>query len=244
MIQITLFKDYDLKDYTLIEAFPGIGLVASMTGSYIIEKLEMEYIGYIDSDLFPPIAAIHNDTPMFPSRIYKNDKFKLLVVVSEFTIPQEAIYQLSNELLAFLRKNRITRLISISGIPSQKPSDSLYILSLDAQTLKKADSAGIKHIKEGVVAGVSAVLLNYAPQYKITSLNLLVEVDPTIVDQKYAEIAIEGLNKLLDIKIDLTELKKEAEVVEAKLRELLKKTKDSHEHYNKATEAQGPSMYA
>ena len=42
MIEIKLFKNYNLSGYTLIDAFPGIGLVGPMAGSYMIEKLEME----------------------------------------------------------------------------------------------------------------------------------------------------------------------------------------------------------
>ena len=75
------------QGYTLIEAFPGVGLVGPMAGSYLIEKLKMEQIGQIDSDLFPPIASIHNGMPLFPARIYKHEKFKLVLVMSEFVIP-------------------------------------------------------------------------------------------------------------------------------------------------------------
>ena len=42
MIDIKMFKDANLKGYTLIDAFPGAGLVGSMAGSYMIEKLGMD----------------------------------------------------------------------------------------------------------------------------------------------------------------------------------------------------------
>ena len=44
MINIKIFKKKDLKNYTLIEGFPGLGLVGPMAISYIIEKLGMDYI--------------------------------------------------------------------------------------------------------------------------------------------------------------------------------------------------------
>ena len=58
MIEIRLFKDQNLKGYTFIEGFPGAGLVVPMASSYMIEKLGMEYVGYLNSDMFPPIAAV------------------------------------------------------------------------------------------------------------------------------------------------------------------------------------------
>ncbi|MGC9129738.1 MAG: PAC2 family protein, partial [Candidatus Micrarchaeia archaeon] len=74
--------------------------------------------------------------------------------------------------------------------------------------------------------------------------DILVEVNPEITDPKYAEIALSTLNKLLDLKIDLQELEEEAKIVEAKIRQMIRKAKLSHESYKKATDATGPSMYA
>ncbi len=244
MIEMKLFKEANLKGYTLIEAFPGAGLVGSMAGSYMIEKLGMEYVGCIESDEFPPIATIHNGIPMYPARIYKDDRTRFVLVISEFTIPSNSIYQLSREIMGFIRKYGIEKIISISGMPSQKPSDKVFLTSPNPEIIKKASSVGIKAISDGVVAGVSAILLTSANQYKIPVMNLLVEVNPTVMDPKYAETAMEGLNKLLNINIDLTDLDKEAKLVETKIRGLMKKAKDSHETYNNATDAAGPSMYA
>lgn len=245
MIEIKMFKNYDLKGYTMIDAFPGVGLVGPMAGSYIIEKLKMEYIGYIDSDSFPPIAAIHAGTPIFPARIYMDKKYRLVVVMSEFVIPSTVVYQLSRELLAFVRKYGLSRIISISGMPSTKqPSDTTYVTSPQAATVKKAAKLGLKTINEGVVAGVGAVLMINSTQYDVEAMNILVEVNPQLMDPKYAENALVGLNKIIDIDIDLKDLDAEAKVVEAKIRDMLKKMKESPEHYENAAEATGPSMYA
>ena len=72
----------------------------------------------------------------------------------------------------------------------------------------------------------------------------MAEVNPQIMDPKYAETALIGLNKIIDIDIDLKDLEAEARIVETKIRDMLKKMKETPEHYNKSTEATGPSMYA
>ncbi len=244
MISIKLSKEYNLKGYSLIEAFPGAGLVGSMAGSYIIEKLKMEYIGHLESDLFPPIATIHNGVPMFPARLYKDDSSKVVLIISEFTVPPDAIYQLSMEVIAFVRKYGIAKIISISGMPSQKPSSNIYIASPDPAIIKKASSVGIKPIAEGVIAGIGAIIMTNADEYKIPMMDLLVEVSPSIMDPKYAELAIEGLNKLMNMNIDLDDLEKEAKLVETKIRSMSKKVKDTNESLEGTTPDQGPSMYA
>ncbi|MGC8676479.1 MAG: proteasome assembly chaperone family protein [Candidatus Micrarchaeia archaeon] len=243
MLEIKLFQEKNLKGYTLIEGFPGAGLVGPMAASYIIEKLNMDYIGYIDSDLFPPITAVHDGVPMFTARLYADQKNKLAVVLSEFTIPTNAVHALGLELLSFSRKYGIAKIISIGGMPSQQQSGNAYVIASQKELADKAIKLGIKPIEEGVIAGVSAILLTGAVQLDIPMLDILVEVNPEIMDPKYAEIAIGALNKLLNISIDLTELEKETKEVEAKVREILKKTKETHDHYNKAAEAVEPPTY-
>lgn len=245
MLEIKLFKDQNLKGYTLIEGFPGVGLVGPMACSYLVEKLGMEYIGYIHSEQFPPIAVIHDGIPMFTARIYVDRKYRLVVFLSEFTIPTNMVYPVSTEILSFARKNGIQNIVSMGGMPSLNPGKSAYIVS--TKPLPKNLAPTLKPVNEGVVAGVSAMLLTQGAQLGVGVSNILVEASPTIMDPKNAGYALAGLNRLLKINIDLKELDKEAKEVEAKVKAALTKTRDTHEHYNKAMEATGPlgpSMYA
>ena len=98
MIEIKLLKQEQLNDFTLIEGFPSIGLVGPMALSYLIEKMNMEYLGYVYSDSFPPIISIHSSIPQPPVRIYASKKEKLLCVFAEFAIPVELVYELGNAL--------------------------------------------------------------------------------------------------------------------------------------------------
>ncbi|MGI0141838.1 MAG: proteasome assembly chaperone family protein [Candidatus Micrarchaeales archaeon] len=239
-----MIKDAKLKGYTLIEGFPGAGLVGPMANSYIIEKLKMDYIGYITSDLFPPIAAVHGGTPMFPVRIYKDEKYKLVVIMSEFTIPIEVIYQLTDELLEFIRKQGISMVVSIGGMPTPKPTGLAYAIGTTKQLSDKIKSAKINAIGEGVVAGVSALLLANASQFNIPVIDLLVQVDPAVMDPRYAVTAITNLKKIINMEVSTDELVKEAKLVEGKVKEILQKARDSHESYKNAVDATGPSMYA
>ncbi|MEM0154471.1 MAG: PAC2 family protein [Methanothrix sp.] len=262
MLDIKLISDKKIDGYTLLEGFPGVGLVGPMTLSYIIEKLGMDYYGYFESQAFPPLVSIHNSIPMHPVRIYSSQKYKLVAIFAEFAIPSEMIYVMSKKISDFVRENKIKEIISIGGMPSQSISSELSETDSEKQKEDEAQSekvfavisnpdmaselkrAGINIISEGVATGISAMLMINATSEKINDTNLLVQVDQRIVDPKYAEIAIKSINKLLDLKIDITELDKEAKVIEAKIRDVIKKNKDSHESYKEATDAAGPSMYA
>jgi predicted ATP-grasp superfamily ATP-dependent carboligase len=157
--------------------------------------------------------------------------------MAEFTIPPNLIYQLSQEMLSFARKYGIAKIVSVGGLASQRPSNKIYVVSSDSGISKTATNLGIMPVEDGMVAGVSASLLTYSKDYGIPMMDILVEVNPGIMDPKYAELAITGLNKLLAIDVDLSELRKEAKLVEAKIREMLKKVKEHQQQMGSGTGA-------
>lgn len=245
MIEIKLFKDTNFKGYTFIEGFPGAGLVGPMTISYIIDKLQMKYIGYLESDQFPPLVSIHKNQPMPPIRVYATDKEKIITVFAEFAIGMEMISELSNKIYEFIRASGISSIYSIGGIPTQSEDDKdPYAITSGGDSAKNAQSAGLKPIDEGVATGITALLLMKATMDKLPDISMMVPVQQNIIDPMYAEIAIKQLNKLMNLKIDVTELDKEAKMVEAKIREIINKHKESLDTHKKAVESTGPSMYA
>jgi uncharacterized protein len=245
MISINLMQETNLKDSTLIEGFPGVGLVGPMAVSYIIDKLGMTYIGYIESDDFPPIISIHNSKPMPPVRVYFSDKSKVVAIFAEFTIPINMVHELSGKLYDFVKSNNISRIISIGGIPNSVQGEgNVYVIASTEDSLNEAEKVGLNPVVEGVSTGVSAILLQKSSLSKISNINILVPVDTNIIDPKYAELAIKSINKLLKLNIDVNELEKEAKEVEAKVRDLMKKSRETHETYKKAVNSGEPSMYA
>src|SRR5512137_521551 len=91
-IQILEYKNIDLSNSILIEAFPTVGLVSSIAGHFLVEQLNLDEIGTISSRYFMPAAVIHNGVPSPPVRIYASKKFcgsgggcdQIVVVSSEF----------------------------------------------------------------------------------------------------------------------------------------------------------------
>ncbi len=244
-MEIKFVKDIDLGGATLIEGFPGLGLVGPMTISYIIDKLEMEYTGYIDSADFPPIVSIHGGKPYPPVRLYYNGKKKVITVFSEFAIPVTLVNELSGKLFELIKEKRVAQIISVGGMPARDDDDkSVYAIASTPDAIKTAQKSGLNAVVEGVSAGVSALLLLNSCRSNIPDINILVSVNPSIIDPKYAEQAINSINKLLDLDIDVTELEKEAKDIEAKVRDMLKKSKESHDSIKDAGSYGPPSMYA
>ncbi len=247
MMNIKFIENIDVKGYVFMEGFPGAGLVGPMTLSYIIEKLDLDYVGYIESNMFPPLISIHKEMPMPAVRLYHSKKGKFICVFSEFSIPAEVTYEITDKLMGFIKEKELSGVMSIGGMPIKKMDEkfenTIFCIASDKKTLDNAMKSGLKPIAEGISTGVSALLMVKCVQKGISNVNILVPVMGNITDPKYAELAIESINKILKLDIDVKELSKEAKLVEAKIKELVQKGKESHQSYKNGTDQAGPSMY-
>ncbi|MCL4388365.1 MAG: PAC2 family protein [Candidatus Marsarchaeota archaeon] len=247
MIEIKMQKK-NLDGYTFIEGFPGAGLVGPMAINYLIEKLKMENIGYLESDKFPPLISIHDDVPMHPVRVYISEKLKLVTIFAEFAIPIEMTFELSNTVYSdIIKKGGINRVVSISGIPTQQeevPKDVFGVASSKKLVKDVIEKNGLKPIGDGMATGVNALILGMAMNDSLDDINILVPINPALIDPEYAVLAIKSMNNILGVDIDTAELDKEAKLVESKVKDLMKKTKETHETYKKSLDDTGPSMYA
>ncbi len=246
MVDIKMIKDEDISGYTLVEGFPGLGLVGPMAISYMIDKLGMEYIGYMESDKFPPIVSIHKSEAMPPVRLYSSKQHKIISIFAEFAISAPMVKEIGDVIYDFLHKNSVKRVICIGGLPAPgADTDKTYVIASNQAELKLAKAAGLTPIIDGVSAGVSAILItdSITDDKQVPITNILVPVDQSIVDPRYAELAIKAIDSLLGLKIDVSELESEAKEVEQKVQELLKKSKESHEDYKKVASGEDDKMY-
>ena len=94
-IEFVEYKKTDLSGYTLIEGFPGLGLVGTIAVKYLVERLKFEPVGHIETNFFVPIISIRNGLPVYPSRIFINRKRKLVAIISEQIIPKMMVRYLS-----------------------------------------------------------------------------------------------------------------------------------------------------
>ena len=218
----------------LVEGFPGLGLVGTISASYLIEKLKMEPLGYITGDQFPPLAAVHNHQPLYPARMYYSQKHDLIVFVSEFVIPIGSVNELSDKIYDFSRKAKVSKIISLGGITIKGEQDKVFAIASQPElgaALEKLK--GVKLIKEGATTGVTGVLLARGAVEGYPVISLLAESQEGYMDPKAAAMVLEVLHEILGIKIDTTALEDEAKAIDDKVKNVVSKAKTSHTEYKK-----------
>ena len=115
---ITIVETAPIKRcrYCLIGA-PDVGLVGSIALSYIIQEEQMTEVGYLDSEMLPPVMVVHRDDPKPPIRLY--NKGDLVIVASEIPIDPRLIPYLARSIVNWVKDKGAELLISLSGIVVQ-----------------------------------------------------------------------------------------------------------------------------
>jgi len=233
-IEFHLTANPKLRSPVLIEGFPGLGLVGTISASYLVEKLQMEPMGYITGDAFPPLAAVHNRRPLYPARMYYSSKHNLIVFISEFVIPIAAVNELSDKIHEFAQKHKVRQVISLGGIAIKGEQDTVYAISslpnLSAQLEKLK---GVELIKEGATTGVTGVLLARGAVEGYPVISLLAESQQGYMDPKAAAMVLEVLKELIPMDVDTSTLEHEAAKIEGKVKEIVGKAKSAHAQYKK-----------
>ena len=81
-----------LKNVTIIQGFPGMGLVSTLSTKFILDHLDFEQVGHIESRHIPPLTAIHKGKIIHPISVFHNK----ILQSSEVAL----IYFSSNTLIA------------------------------------------------------------------------------------------------------------------------------------------------
>ena len=236
-VKINLLKKVKLKNPILIEGFPGMGLVGTISASYLVEKLGMEFIGYVSSERFPPLAAVHNGKPLYPARLYASKKHNMLVLVSEFVVPIRAVYALSDAIYDFAKKQKVSQLISLGAIVQKNESGKIFAIASTPYLQKKLDiDPKVQLVKEGVTTGVTGVLLARGAIDGFPIISFLSQASADYMDPIASVSVLEAIKLYLKLDLDTSDLRRDAHSVESKMKDLLQKTKQTQAHYKRTSQ--------
>lgn len=131
-IKIYELHRMDLIDAVVIEGFPSVGLVSTITANYLISMLELKQIGILDSVYFPTVSVIRDGEPYNPVRIYAgsvaigqdNTQRMLVVFTSEFQPPSYLIKPIASTILDWMQERKCSLLISPEGLVIEREDES------------------------------------------------------------------------------------------------------------------------
>ena len=219
------------KNVTIIEGFPGFGLVGSISTEFLIQHLAAEKIGIVTSEKFLPITAVHDGQVVEPLSIYHSKKHNIVIVhaLSGMTGLEWNIAEMLGTLCKTLSAKE---LISIEGIMSKAGGGKVYYYSNMSGSDKKLKGLGVETLKERIIMGVTGALITNTKNHT----GFFVESNLQVADSMAAARIIETLDKYLGLKVDTKPLQQAAAEFETKLKTILEQSKAAVQVQEQKTE--------
>ncbi len=222
-----------------IEGYPGIGLVGHIAANFLIKELNMDMIGYVESEFLPPMALILEGKPNPPLRFYGKDNL-ILAVADIYTTPT-LVNAIAREIISYLKENNAQKVISLGGmgIGFFKEQMGVWGVGASDEENRELENAGINVLTYGSIMGMSGRMLWEASREKLKAYVLLGETFGDRPDPRAAANVIEALKKFVPVELSTEPLLREAQMIE----EQLKRMHEQMEAARKKAERQYESIY-
>ncbi|MCD6380737.1 MAG: proteasome assembly chaperone family protein [Candidatus Odinarchaeota archaeon] len=242
---VKIVEEGVLERPIVVVGLPDVGLVGFISAMHLIKQLNMEQVGWVESDLLPPIVFVHKGNINEAIRLYQGEN--IVLVTSEIPIPEVLISPLSRSLVEWAIKKGAKFLITLGGVPVpnrleiEKPEH--FIIATDEQSREVADRLNFEMLQEGAIVGVYASILSRSKKSKLPAIAILAQCFSNYPDPGAAASTIEALSKIVGREISVEELIKKSEDLRVQLRELMLKTSRSLRQIGKSQELEIPPMY-
>lgn len=163
-------------------------------------------------------GAAENTVEAKPKRVKARD---LVVVTSEIAPKPEQTYDLTMCILDTLEQMGVREIVCIDGIPRVDSSQEGEMLgtATSENAIKKLEETGVPVMKEGLVRGVTGIMLYEGTFSKKDIICILCPANPQLPDPRAAATALTPLSKIVpNLNIDPTPLNNEANDIDNRVR--------------------------
>lgn len=242
-IVIYELEKMNLKGALVIDGFPSVGLVSTIVGNYVINALNLQQIGVLDSPSFPSLSIVRGSEPLSPVRIYAGrtvskvegieEPQNIVVFISEFVPPPLMVRPIANAIMDWFEENKCDLIISPEGLGQEVPllqsgeenhkDIPVFGIGSTLRVRNLLEANKIPPLINGAITGVTATLLTTGKRREIDVMCLLTEASEQYPDARAAGNMLKIIDKLALLKkIDPTPLFKEAEIIEEQIKKLQK----------------------
>lgn len=214
-----------LKDKIFVTGFQGIGFAGYIAVSHMIKQLNARPIGYLLSDVLPPIVSMEDNRLALPYTFYAADD--LILLLPEAVPDQRERGVILRRISTWVKARGIKEAVLFGGLMNDfKKNDQelarvAYTSKYDVNSRKDVLPPTIE--KGLLVVGPIAMLMAFFEAYEIPTLSILSYVDPNRPDPMGAANAIRVFSKIYGKEINVDELERDARKIEQEISEVEKK---------------------
>ena len=209
------------KNVTIVEGFPGFGLIGTISIEFLLDHLDTEKIGVVEVDEVPAMIAIHQNKIVEPISVHYNKKYNL-VLIHAINVPAQLGWKVADIISELALTLSAKQIISLEGVGSPTSAGGrLFYYSTENGAVSKKLNAVANPLSEGIIVGVTGALL--AKQMKTPIIALFAEAKSNMPDSKAAAQIIEAFDAYTGLNLDTAPLLKQAKQFEEKLKGIVNK---------------------
>ncbi|MFC6717309.1 proteasome assembly chaperone family protein [Natrialbaceae archaeon GCM10025810] len=236
--------DVDLDSPTLVEGFPGLGLVGKIATDHLVEELEMRYYASVHCEELPRIGVYRADDRAIrpPVRLYVSEEHDLLALQSDAPITSAAVGDVAECLTNWL-VDRDVLPIYLSGLPAERDDrpDLYGVATAGAAEVLETHDVPVPP-EDGVIAGPTGALINQAAHLEYGCVGLVVGSSPQFPDPEAASVLLEeGIGPIADVDVDVSSLLERAEEIREQREAFAQRMQEMSQ--GESTQAQPLRMY-
>ena len=228
-----VLHQYEDKSYPgaiALIGFPSVGMVSSIAASFIVKNMRLERVASMISADFPPYTLVQEGVPSPPVRFYAGDRIRnqrgeqcerLVVITAEFMPRPDLIKPVADMILHWCDQKGIETIITLEGLNTgEDPSKANPLCIASGEKCKgRIEDYGLEEMKEGMVSGISGVLLYEGDRLGNEVMCLLGPAKSDFPDARGAARLLEIIGRMLpEVELDPGPLFKEAEEIERQMK--------------------------
>lgn len=235
--QINQTSKAKITNPVLIEGLPGMGNVGKIAVDFLIDALAAKKVYEISSNTLPHCVFVNEENMVELPEIevfHKQIGKRSFLFLSGDTQPldETSCYEFCHKVLDTFEKGKGKEIITLGGLGLSKIPDEpkVYCTGNDKNFIQKFIKAKTVsneiHGVIGPIVGVSGLLTGLAGKRKIPAVSLLAETfgHPNYLGVKGAKELLKVLDKEYKLKLDLSELEDDIDLVDKPINKKLKKS--------------------
>jgi hypothetical protein len=226
-MKVYFYEKPRLRNPSMVAAWPGMGMLAKMSADYLVQQLDAKPFAEIRiprNDIYfkDGVGELGLDIHRF--HYWRGEQGDLIVYSGE-NQPRsiETIYQLANRVLDVAEEFNVKRIYTFAAVPHPhevKPRVFGVVNTPELKDFLKEKGVTLAG-GEGRITGLNGLLISIAQQRGMEGVCLLCDIRYLDIPQPRSVQTVLGtLTKLLGIEVDLSDLERQAEEIEEKIKRI------------------------
>ncbi len=240
-----------LKNPVFVEGLPGVGNIGRVAVGYLISELKAKKFAEVYSEHFFPFVILEKS---YQIQLLKNELYywkagkpgqrDIIFMTGDCqSLSPNGHYEIIEKVLDFLEKFGVKEIFTIGGLATGEVEERPMPIGAvtDKKLIDKYKKYGIEFTageKVGYIVGAAGLFLGLGKKRGMDGVCILGETSgfPIVTDPRAAEVVLNSLTKMLNIKVSMAKLNQKVEEMERfiqKIESLQKKalmqiTKEEH----------------